>query len=457
MLLYKEGMSGIHSIDFSGNINARYQIILLKGLDGLKILQGQWNPGIFTVLNRLALIHLIPKQPRVGTLVLFRLPSPADSVIGKAELPGHRNLIITDPAARLRSYLNDKASGGEITVKNGRLLSADSKADGILSALENTGNLSVACTGDKGGILFVPVSGKFMFLSNYYKSENIVFNSHFFLMDITDLETDYDVMGEPYGLLMLNGKIIIPPVYRRSALFFGKDGRSSIIPVGIEDIDIIIDGTIYRDGRNCRIFKRPEYDRVPSIGGTSFVIVGRRIAAYSANGNADVPEAGFVLHANRAITPGSLNVDYSFPGREEFGIQVGPPLVRNGKMLEDLIDPFFNGDGIKFPPTVYPPGWESGRAARLGLGIKDGVPCLIWGEGSKSNLYKKGIDSPGFTLKEFAEIASEHGMTNFINLDGGGSAQVSVGGKRMLRIADRDPDTGTEFERPVPAGLGLGL
>ena len=44
------------------------------------------------------------------------------------------------------------------------------------------------------------------------------------------------------------------------------------------------------------------------------------------------------------------------------------------------------------------------------------------------------------------------GMVNAVNLDGGGSAQILLHGKRYLELSDRKED-GSEQERPVPLGL----
>ena len=44
-------------------------------------------------------------------------------------------------------------------------------------------------------------------------------------------------------------------------------------------------------------------------------------------------------------------------------------------------------------------------------------------------------------------------MVNAVNLDGGGSAQMLIGGKRALQLSDREETTGAEVERPIPLAL----
>ena len=51
-----------------------------------------------------------------------------------------------------------------------------------------------------------------------------------------------------------------------------------------------------------------------------------------------------------------------------------------------------------------------------------------------------------------ADICVSCGMVNAVNLDGGGSAQILLGKKRLLEVSDRKGD-GSQSERPVPNGL----
>ena len=118
---------------------------------------------------------------------------------------------------------------------------------------------------------------------------------------------------------------------------------------------------------------------------------------------------------------------------------------------------FWNGDGPVFPPSVYPLDWEKGRAARLGLGSRDRKPLIVWVEGAKKHSYRRGVDSCGASLAEFAQICVELGVENFVSLDGGGSAQICIDNGRLLRLSDRYPHSGKDAERPVPFGLAFDL
>ena len=98
--------------------------------------------------------------------------------------------------------------------------------------------------------------------------------------------------------------------------------------------------------------------------------------------------------------------------------------------------------------------FDKARAARIALGADaDGNPMLLWAEGAAKIGYLPGQGSCGASLKEMAELCTLAGMHNAVNLDGGGSAQLLLRGKRLLQISDRDAHTLEEAERPIPLAL----
>ena len=118
-------------------------------------------------------------------------------------------------------------------------------------------------------------------------------------------------------------------------------------------------------------------------------------------------------------------------------------------MLVNLLFELFNAVVAQFRIERY----AAERAARIALGAdKDGKPMLLWAEGAGKLGYVPGTGSRGASLSDMAQICSELGMVNAVNLDGGGSAQILLNNKRNLLISDRNADH-TEAERPVPAAL----
>jgi exopolysaccharide biosynthesis protein len=62
------------------------------------------------------------------------------------------------------------------------------------------------------------------------------------------------------------------------------------------------------------------------------------------------------------------------------------------------------------------------------------------------------VGSRGASLLELARFCEEEGYVDIVNLDGGGSAQILIDGKRHLQISDRYPSD-EEAERPIPRVL----
>ena len=173
-------------------------------------------------------------------------------------------------------------------------------------------------------------------------------------------------------------------------------------------------------------------------------------------GGCPVPASGFVLRlAEQAGAPGGA-VAYGGIEGLLFGIQAGNSLVRGGAPTEGFVSRFWNVREpwrTPFPPSLYPLDYEKARAARIALGADAaGKPLLLWAEGAAKIGHRPGEDSCGASLSEFAAICRDVGMVEGVNLDGGGSAQILLDGKRALQISDRRDD-GSEQERAVPLGL----
>ena len=170
-----------------------------------------------------------------------------------------------------------------------------------------------------------------------------------------------------------------------------------------------------------------------------------------------IPASGFVLCpvGTCDAKPGD---SVSYPGMEEviFGIQVGNSIVRNGVKTERFLSRFYNIrhlEPVPFPPSLYPMNFKGGRAARIALGADaQGKPMLLWAEGAPKLGYLPGTHSRGASLSDMADICTDVGMVNAVNLDGGGSAQMLLNNQRFLEISDRNPDH-SESERPVPNAL----
>ena len=396
-------------------------------------------------IARLYRINIVRKDPaRYGTLVFFHLPEamehPFSQRVGKD--------VVYSANVAASMALNERSQAGTL-VYEGTFVSEEQAIAPFLHHLCHEGLLEVV-QGDGAGLCFFAVSGRLGFASTV--TAPLVVNSHFFVMDPTDLDSPYCVLGTPYGLMLTDGVILAPPLNGRPCLVIDRFGESAITDVSLTDLTIEIDTRCYRHGKGARFYARPDHRITPASRGSDIIITEARVVAVRDGGETEIPMAGFVLALDERITVTDPQV--RFFGLEEyvFGVQVGPPMVHDAVVYQSLASPFYDrsGNGIPFPPTVYPMPYESARAARIAIGTdNDGKAVVIWAEGASKCRHVAGEGSSGSSLLELAHFCAEQGYTNIVNLDGGGSAQILFNGERALCISDRYDDN-EEAERPVP-------
>jgi hypothetical protein len=414
--------------------------------DDLSFVTPPFAPSVIKALARLYRDYIIPKHPEsYGTLVFFHIPEGSLFTLQ----PSH-NVVLYDTQIQAKALFQTHLQTSEFQFQEQILQNAweDLRTRGLIEVVSGTGS----------GLSFLPVSGKIGFLSDISYGEVPVVNASFFLMDFSDCDSPYDVLGTPYGLMHHNGITLSPPLFGREALGVGQDGRVRIFHPTLRDVTVEIDGKRYHDGNGCTFHGRPAERTTPPSFGSDWVIVGNRVVAIHDGGETPIPMAGFVLSFPEKRRVVAQTVQYHGFEQLRFGIQVGPALLTDGVQADKLVCPFFQPGGVvPFPPTVYPLSFENGRAARIGLGCDaNDSPVLVWVEGAGKLGHVKGKESAGASLAEFAAIGSELGLRQLVNLDGGGSAQIIHDGARKLRVADRVPGQNTEAERPVPNGLRVG-
>ncbi len=281
------------------------------------------------------------------------------------------------------------------------------------------------------------------------KGEAII-NASFFMFDLFDVDSPYDVYGTPLGLCVEGGRVLCPPLFHREALLVRRDGSVTVRKAELSELDTGIPGEIY---------ERPDRRRTPRNNKTDVVIVGDRIVAVRPGGGTRIPSSGFVISTERTdLRPGDPVV---YRGMEDvlFGVQVGSSATVNGEKTLDFKVPYyhlFKPGEVQTPPSNYPKKYAKDRAPRSAIGATaDGRPVLLWAEGKPKTGYEPGRDSCGATLYEMALIAEDLGLPNCVNLDGGGSSQLLVDGVRSLLISDRNFSDNSESERPVPTCIVL--
>jgi len=343
-----------------------------------------------------------------------------------------------------------------VKLKKGQPEFENEQAEHLYRALESRGCVHIVC-GKFPQTKIIPVGRFAGYLSEVEKDARMKVNANFFIMDPFDCATIYDQVGTPFGLCIKDGVIENPPLYNREALLVEQAGASYISQKDIHDLIIGIGEKRYMPGKNATIYTRPKHAKTPDDARVKVVIVGRQVVAVKRSGSVPVPASGFVMSVKGGeIAPGD-SVSYHGLKDVQFGIQVGNSILRKGVKTEKFISRFYDIyklQRVPYPPSLYPMNFEKARAARIALGAdKEGRPVLFWAEGKGKLGYVAGEDSTGASLSEMAEIASDLGLRNAVNLDGGGSAQILFDGVRALRISDRNKEDNSDAERLVPLGL----
>ena len=438
--------SEIHHFSLSKNEHLNVQAVYPDRFSDLGFLRPDFDPLAFHKLCDLR-DYIVPKYSwAFGTLVHFYVPDDMDLPISWED---DSYGTIYD-----KTVLCNLLFHRYIRLRNDELVSDDPKIASLFHSLQERNCVRIA-KGKRRNLSFLPVSKTIGFLSETDKEAKLKVNANFFLMDLFDLGSIYDQIGTPFGLCVKDGKILQPPLFDREVLMV-KDDKVRIADLSLKQLEIVIDGKSYRDGRNASFLSRPQHKRSP-MGGFDIVIVNNRIIAYKEGGNCEIPSSGFLIHLDQKIAIRETSVIYKGLEDVSFAIQTGNSVIRDGKMTESFISPFYRlleFWKISYPPSMYPHDYHTDRAPRIVLGAdKEDRPMLLWFEGAAKFGHDPQRDSVGASLSETTQICKDLGMHNGIHLDGGGSAQILLNNQRKLKISDRRKEDLKENERAIPLAL----
>lgn len=248
----------------------------------------------------------------------------------------------------------------------------------------------------------------------------------------------------PLGLVVINGELVSVPLPRRSVLAFPQGGSPLIR-------DFQFAGRIY--AQKDQWAPITGVNSLPQPGGVTVfmpqygpltppvalgAVVRHDIVERVPSGRILIPRDGYVLTASEGDTeflahlhPGqrlalSLDLDPNLHVVNALG--GGPRLVKSGRAFVP-----FAWESFSSPLT-----WR--RAARTAVGITAlGKLLLVTVDGGSRQ-------NPGMTLPEMGDLMVSLGAQDAMNLDGGGSATMVVGG----RIVNAPSDG---FERMVASAL----
>ena len=434
--------SEIKTFSFPNGEIQRVQAVRLDSWAELEFLKLSYEEPALDGFADIYEKYLVPAAPWLfGQMILFRLPEsfglPMASKKYGAVADG-----LTAAAMLLEKGVH---------IAGGKPKFSDDNAKALYERLEKQGCLRLV-RGKLPVTTIIPVGDLPGYLSHTQPDARLKINAHFFVMDRFDCATVFDHIGAPIGLSVKDGVVLNPPLYGREALLIGSDGSITVRPVELTDLNVEIGGKAVKGA----VYTRPRYACTPMDGRKKLVIVGNKVAAVKEKGSVAVPASGFVLGVTDCdAKPGDAVI---YKGLEDvaFGIQIGNSILKNGAKTQGFLSKFYNIrhlQPVAYPPSLYPMDFENARAARTAIGADaQGRPVLLWTEGRGKLRYTPGEDSRGATLPEMADFCEEFGMVHAVNMDGGGSAQILLHGRRHLRISDRNPDN-TDAERAIPMAL----
>lgn len=247
---------------------------------------------------------------------------------------------------------------------------------------------------------------------------------------------------DPVGLLIHQGTVHSPPIWRRSALVRRGDHAHEIAQLGLEDAAVCWPGQppLRIDAVNDPLaegvvaFTRAGFSRSPPRPGACVSIVGGAVVARG-EGSLEIPLAGVVLSLPGAAPRGD-RVRWVLHAPAAEAIAGGPRLLRSGAPEIDLRQEEFSGTA---PPITFSKDetFDQNLLPRMAAGLTaDGD--LIFAAIDGRNFEQ----APGMTLRQTAALCAALGCVEAVNLDGGSSKRMVVGG-RVVDLTSTEVVTGS--------------
>jgi len=256
--------------------------------------------------------------------------------------------------------------------------------------------------------------------------------------------------GDPVGLLLSQGSLLSPPVFRRPSLLVGEKGSIALRPLGLEGMEIHI-------GEN-RFPVSDVWNRARGLFGPSspsVAIVSHEVMAVGSD--LPIPLNGFVFPVANVmgVKPGD---QVGFPAirlsdREQVleGIAGGPMILRQGNPVLDFKGEDFWGTA---PPITFSQDetGDQNLLARLAVGL-DAHGTLVFAAVDGRD-FRRAL---GMTLGELTELMMALGCQTALNLDGGSSKRMIINGD-VVDLPSTEIVSGERAEariRPVHTAIFL--
>lgn len=238
----------------------------------------------------------------------------------------------------------------------------------------------------------------------------------------------YSGLGWPLGLIVIEGRLLSAPLPRRTVFAVDANGRPWIGSVEYNGRLITESGAeipisaINQPPRSGGVaLYTPEYGPVTPPQALVVIVRDDRVVSVS-RGRLPIPPNGYALataasqqHLLSSLRGGQtvkLRLALSPDGIHN-ALQGGPGLVRDGQIHIPYAWEDFSG------------GFYRVRTARSAIGITHAGKVLFVTVDRRT----RGRDSTGMNLPELAALMHRLGARDALNLDGGGSATLVVGGR----------------------------
>ncbi len=252
--------------------------------------------------------------------------------------------------------------------------------------------------------------------------------------------------GSLIGATRIDGVTTGTVYYTRTSLGIMQDGTLRIAPVDYSGVVSInqhtwpVGGVDCERGADSAVVYNSYFGSTTGTNeyGKEYIVRNGKVTAIGV-GNSPIPQDGYVisLHGSAMEAFKDAKVGDTAEFYEDYGVRLndapdilgaGPKLLTNG-----MVD--VTADAEQFPSDI-----RVGRAPRTAIGItKEGHALLAVIDG-------RSEDSVGVTLTELARYMKQFGAVEAMNLDGGGSSEMVLGGS----ILNSPSDGG---ERPVGSAL----
>jgi len=289
------------------------------------------------------------------------------------------------------------------------------------------------------------------FYKNTGNKPNIAWNGGYILNPelVGKLGLSQAYIGSPLGLLILNKKIVSPPLFNKPAFIVFEDGKIAISLVNCKNglkiskgkESIIFDENYYNKHSNSFPCYYDLNNDLPKIAGNGNVIIRlagnkvKEIYFSKKNENVKLIPVGLTLSIPRKFFNSdffkvnqTIGFDITINGidlaKVKYAVEAGPMLIDNGKIKINMLSEGWKSiNSIKTQAARI--DFTDMRGPKIAVGLKPDGKLLVLAINGRIR------ESVGATHNDMAEILLNYGVTKAMGFDPGGSTTLVVGKKQV--------------------------